>query len=439
MYGLMTLSLGTIACKDLVGNATLPAGTEDPSTYNSPSGAYGMYGGVKREVGIMLSGVIAESGALTDELTFVGRGNGPADIGATGDPMDERILPETQTGEGFGDSYSTLHGVRAYAQEAIGLLAQYSPESSSALRGEMYAVSGYAEIFLADLYCSGIPLSTLDFQKDFTYRGSSTTTQVYTHAVALFDTALAISSDSSTVMNLARVGKARALLALGDYAGALETVMSVPDTFKYQVVLISSISAALENWTVSDREGINGLPFVSSHDPRIHVTSVGENPFGLALFTADKYSGPDTTSAILASGIEARLIQAEAELHEGDSRWLASLNALRTSCTDVNNCPSPAPAGIGGVTGLPPLSDPGSDSARITLVFNERAYWLFLTGHRQGDLRRLVRDYNRAQEAVYPSGAYFGGHGVYGSDITLPIPPQERANPMFHGCLNRRA
>jgi len=89
--------------------------------------------------------------------------------------------------------------------------------------------------------------------------------------------------------------------------------------------------------------------------------------------------------------------------------------------------------------GLPPLTDPGSADARLALLFQERAYWLFLTGHRQGDLRRLVRNYQRLPDAVYPTGVYYGGQGFYGTDVTLPIPASELPNPLFHGCLNREA
>jgi hypothetical protein len=77
--------------------------------------------------------------------------------------------------------------------------------------------------------------------------------------------------------------------------------------------------------------------------------------------------------------------------------------------------------------------------ALVDTLFTERAYWLFLTGHRQGDLRRLVRNYGRPQDTVYPSGSYFGGQGSYGSDVNLPIPANEQTNPLFHGCIDRRA
>jgi hypothetical protein len=69
-------------------------------------------------------------------------------------------------------------------------------------------------------------------------------------------------------------------------------------------------------------------------------------------------------------------------------------------------------------------------TAQQDQLFKERAYWLFLTSHRLGDLRRLVRQYNRTAGAVFPHGAYFKG-GNYGTDINTPIPQQEQNNPEF--------
>jgi hypothetical protein len=142
---------------------------------------------------------------------------------------------------------------------------------------------------------------------------------------------------------------------------------------------------------------------------------------------------------LLASGLEAQLIRAEAELAAGDANWLTRLNALRTTCTDASTCPTPAPAGLGGVAGLPLLTDPGSDTARVSLLFRERAYWLFLTGHRQADLRRLVRNYGRMDDQVYPTGTYNIAY-VFGNDVTFPVPKTEKEqNSKYTGCFNRDA
>jgi hypothetical protein len=338
----------------------------------------------------------------------------------------------------------------------MGALALYNPAASPALRGEMYALYGYAEVMLAEFFCSGVPLSTYDFQGNFTYRPGSTQQQVYQDAIAKLDTAVALSTDSARILNLARVGLGRAYLDLGDYESAAAAVTSVPDGFRYQLNIHWFYSAnqfgnALNLYAnISDQEGQNGVPFISSGDPRTaDTTSVLDGATQLQLYFPKKYShgltDPYYSPVTVADGIEARLIQAEKALNTGDPSWLTILNALRTTSTTctVQTTPCTAPAGTGGVAGLPLLVDPGSspgDTARVNLLFSERAYWLYLTGHRQGDLRRLVRNYQRNQSAVYPTGLYLApGQGVYGNDVTAPIPIGETPNPYFHGCIDRNA
>src|SRR6185312_11168296 len=94
--------------------------------------------------------------------------------------------------------------------------------------------------------------------------------------------------------------------------------------------------------------------------------------------------------------------------------------------------------------GLSDTTDPGTADARVDLLFRERAFWLFATGHRQGDLRRLLRQYSaqyprfQSEQKVYPTGVYTApGTGRYGSDVTVPPPTSEYANPAYHGCLSR--
>ncbi len=54
-----------------------------------------------------------------------------------------------------------------------------------------------------------------------------------------------------------------------------------------------------------------------------------------------------------------------------------------------------------------------------------------------------MRQYGRAADAVFPSGAFFKG-GTYGPDVNFPIPFEELENPELSGltgqvCLNRDA
>ena len=135
---------------------------------------------------------------------------------------------------------------------------------------------------------------------------------------------------------------------------------------------------------------------------------------------------------VVADWVEARLIQAEAALQAAPddtssqaTGWLGIRNHLRETAI------TPA---------LPDTTDPGSFDARVDLLFRERALWLFLTGHRLGDLRRLIRQYGRDQSTVFPVGPYDAGSGTFGTDVNAPIPPDERKyNPRFTGCMGRGA
>ena len=53
-----------------------------------------------------------------------------------------------------------------------------------------------------------------------------------------------------------------------------------------------------------------------------------------------------------------------------------------------------------------------------------------------GDLRRLIRQYGRNSESIFPTGAWFKG-GVYGSDVNFPVPFSENNNPSFTACTDR--
>ncbi|HEX6536661.1 MAG TPA: hypothetical protein VF041_18890 [Gemmatimonadaceae bacterium] len=425
--------------RDIVGDVALPPEFHDPAATETPAGAMQAYNGVlaqfRKAFGARDSGFVVVTGMLGDELESPEVGD-PNFYAA--DPIDSRTLPEDASDPDYDASalYGLLQGVRGQGAQAIGLLRDFAPDSSPALRGRLYALQGYSEVMLAELYCSGIPLSTLDYNGDYTLAPGSSTSDVFEHAVALFDTALALSGDSARLLNLARVGKGRALLALGRFADAAAAVQEVPTGFRYEVSYTASSNLNDLNanflskthtveFTVSDAEGVNGLPYRSSGDPRVGAVPADVDIYGHPVSYPAKYAADGTSPIVLADWIEARLIQAETALQQHDAgTWLARLNELRETAI------TPA---------LPDTTDPGRWDAEVDLQFHERAFWLFLTGHRQGDLRRLIREYGRAPERVYPSGLY-NGHRTYGTDVDVPIPVAEQdGNPLFKGCLARGA
>jgi hypothetical protein len=134
----------------------------------------------------------------------------------------------------------------------------------------------------------------------------------------------------------------------------------------------------------------------------------------------------------VANYVDAQLILAEAQLATNDPGWLATLNALRAGPTNI---------GAITVTGMAPLTDPGNQSARIDLLFRERAFWTFGRGERLGDLRREIRVYGKTAAQVFPGegGVNPRTNSAYGPDVNLPVPQAERNNSNFTGCFDRKA
>jgi len=325
--------------------------------------------------------------------------------------------------------YLRWQETRTAASAALPKLQAYAPEARV---GEMLAVRGFASLLMAEDFCPGFPLNDMVDGK-VVFGPPLSTEEALTKALADFDSAMALAGDSARILNLVQVGRGRTLLGLGRFDEAAAAVADVPTGYVQK--LEYRVDVGLDNLrlffgadvpasrTVADREGGTGLDFVAAADPRLELTPLGTAADGVtALYGMAKY--PDANApVVLASGIEARLIEAEAALHRGDPNWLTILNTLRT--TQV------APA-------LADTTDPGTDQARVDLLFRERAFWLFGTGHRLGDLRRLVRLYGRASDSVFPTGAYRLG-GTYGVATSIPFAAvfEARFNPAVTGCTSR--
>jgi starch-binding outer membrane protein, SusD/RagB family len=294
---------------------------------------------------------------------------------------------------------------------------------------EMLTLAGFSYVYFAEGFCSGVAYSER-VNDEAVFGNPETTAETLARAITRFDAALASPGAAPEEMNAAAVGRGRALLNQGQYAAAAAAVQSVPTDFEY---LLEHAPAPLRlrnsiylltnggQWSIADGEGGNGLSFLNG-DPR--VPFIDEQAPGLdnstPQFSLIKF--PDVSASVpLASGIEARLIEAEAAFHAG------AFGPMMTFLNDLRDLIS-----------LPNLADPGTAAGRVDLIFSERAFWLFATGHRLGDMRRLTRStlYARAITSVFPEGPYHKG-GSYGTDVNMPLPLEERNNPNVNGCLDR--
>ncbi len=353
-------------------------------------------------------------------------------------PPTEQEVDQRRVFENNGtvyDMFHNLHRARAATEAAATALRDLRAEpDADNFIGEMLSLAGFTYLYFGESFCSGVPFSRLEGDQ-IVYGEPQTTDEMFQTAVARFDAALAepgvVAEEEPQITYLAAVGKGRALLDRGLFADAAAAVAGVPTEFQYLTEHADS-PLRLQNaiysysigwlWSVSDLEGDVGLPFRTAEDPR--VPFFDEESAGLdnttPQFTLLKY--PDfSASVVVADGIEARLIEAEAALQGAD------LGGMTTILNDLR-------AG----QGLDPLGVPGSQDEGVDLLFSERAFWMFATGHRLGDMRRLIRQYGRSADQVFPSGVYLKG-GNYGDDVNLPLPQEEGNNPNFAGCIDRNA
>ncbi len=374
-------------------------------------------------------GHILTSGILADE--FVNPGFIPS--------RTEIDLRQAQpTTAGLAELYQSLHRARNAAEDAAASLQQFSeaPDADTGIP-EMLALAGFSYIFLAEDFCSGVPVSRI-VNDAIVYGQPLTTMQVFDTAVARFTTALAHPSivAGDPIHSLASVGLGRALLNKGLFAEAAAAVATVPPDFLYETehattpaALHNGVFEAFSNgnFGVFDQEGTNGLAYVSAQDLRVQGDSGLGADNNTESWFPNKY--PSFEASIpTADYTEAQLIIAESELQAQQFDAMAQrLNDLRSA------------------VGLAPFAPPADLVTATDLLFVERAFWLFATGHRLGDLRRLIRQYGRDPETVFPTGDYYKGGLTYGTDVNLPLPSREANNPNLPedpnlaGCLDRDA
>lgn len=388
-------------------------------------------------------GLVPTGGLFTDELIMV-------ETFPTRREIDLRRINNLSNGE-ILDPYRFMHRARIQAGELTALATEFDDANSPRIAFGRN-LEGYSEILLGEHFCSGVPFSSS--QGNEIVEGEPLTTkQIFERSLPRFDAAIAglanaTAADQQAQLNLARIGKGRALLNLGRYADAAAAVANVPSNFVYYIqhsentpTQRNAVFALQENGrlSVANNEGTGGntLAFRDSADIRVPFNRPfeivnGDTVFAVGfdgaspLYLQELYETPDA-DVPLASGLEARLIEIEALLNGGQSNaYLAPLNALRASFLN----PATRQA-----ASLPALSDPGTTQGRVRQFFQERAFFLYLTGHRLGDLRRLVRFYGFTQEQAFPTGAWYKQSRTYGTQTAFPIPFEEENNTKFTECL----
>jgi starch-binding outer membrane protein, SusD/RagB family len=375
----------------------------------------------------------------------------------------ELALDQRSTAPGASDNYWFSYyapGARVSASTAIEFIDQYAPQFGDS-KSEMYTIRAELELGSGEDMCPGYTFNEL-LNGVRVYGQPMTVAEYFDYALKDADSAKKyLNPDSTRLKHWSSVIRARILVNQGKFAEAAAEVASVPTSFVFRLEYNGDQVADYGGWnydayyrvwdlsedygnvfTMADNEGGNGLPFISSSDPRIKPTPSGDQTYSYGPAKSQMYAPKiwvDTKGKNaplnIARGIEARLIEAEALLNadhnDASGAFLKKLNDLRADVASH------------GVTGLSALSNPGSFDGRVNLLYRESAFWLYGEYRRIGALRRLMRLYGRPSESVWPTGTYSnpftGVTGLYGQATnTAGAAYYETNNPYVGGgCTSR--
>jgi hypothetical protein len=269
---------------------------------------------------------------------------------------------------------------------------------------EMRAYAGYAYTLLAEGMCSmAIDGGPEMAQDEVLAIAEERFTDAIARATAINDVSL---------LNMARVGRARVRLDRGNMTGAAEDAILVPSGYVRNAEFSEAVPArenrffnlTVRNDFLSVGPTYRNLTVDGVPDPRVRVQDMGRNGPDNAtrIFRQLKFT-TSTSNFPIASWAEAQLIYAEAV---GGQAGLDAINRVRAA----NNVPQ--------LAGPPPA---GADFTN--LVLEERRRQLFSEGQRYADMLR--------HDLPFQTGVNRKGQ-TYSSLTCVPLPDVEtRNNPNF--------
>ena len=330
---------------------------------------------------------------------------------------DNRVFEPTgwtsmyATGDCSGDApnvYEPLSTARWLADDALRRLDEWGDAqvpNRTELTAKAAAFAGYSLTLLGEGLCS----AALDLGPEIT------TAEIFAEADARFERAItaAQSAGDDEILNIARVGRARVQVNLGQYSTAATIAGLVPAGFSFEFSYSSS-DASTENklYALMERELMatvepmyRNMMFAGQPDPRVVAVDLGVQGPGttIDMWATAKY--PSLESPVpVATWEEAQLIMAEAAIEAGDLQGAVDIiNDLHTQ------------------VGLPDFVSNDETEIRNQLIY-ERNAELFLEGQHLQDIKR----FNITLVPAPGTPAYHGGS--FSDQTCFPLPDVEYLN-----------
>ncbi len=412
-----------------------------PEDVSDPASLPIAIAGVVGDFQLMYDDIARYTGLLTDE--FILAGTFPTRV-----QVDQRdMLFDNATLNGV---YENIHVARFSADNLVegaqGLVGD--PDADQDLVEQALAIGqfygGYVRVLLAEMYCQSILGGGDETNPNYESSPKGPDERMQDGLTMLQAAqAAATAFGNADLADAAKVGQGRANMWLGNYAAAASAVASVGTGFEYMAEFSSNDPSQYNDvydftysdtqqirWTVGDgtqsERNFERFPFYDEFvdaglllpDPPasfqsfnssilVHLQMIYPPPVAPGVPQTPPTANGQSAPMVIASGFEARMMEAEAAYRGGDVAGAeATINALLTTGDNPHGAIF-APVDLTG--------DFDSDIALIGYAY-EAGMWL--AGHRMGFVRRVLRNDN---VDLFPSEQP-------GSDTAFPVVKQELDN-----------
>ncbi len=413
------------ACTGLL-DVKLP-GKVTTETLNNPLNANVITTGVVVDFECAWSNYVTAANALSDQMVNASS-QGVSQSWYTRNILsnDASLLGSCDVVAGL-QPYATLQTARVDADRALTMLTGFSDATVTnkpTLKATVRAYGAYATLALGEGFCEAV-LTTGQVQP---------ATAALTAAEAAFTDALALASaaNNTDLGNMARVGRARVRLDLGNFAGASSDAALVPAGY---VKNASRGTGERQRWNLQFElqnnagSSVNRMGSVAPNwravtwggvaDPRVAVSAAanGNGSDGITPFFSHAKALSRADGVPIASYKEAQLIIAEAAARSGD---LVTARAIINARHTAVNIPAYDAAGV------------ETQNQVIAQVIEERARELFLEGgHRYNDMLRFRSSafkipFRGEVGSIHPNGVDHRNLS-YGATTCIPLPVAEKS------------
>lgn len=414
--------LSQTACKGIL-DVSLP-GKVTSDALNNPLQAQVLANGVVLDFECAWSNYVTATNALSDQLVNGSQQGVNSEWYLRNVLADDVALLTNCDGATGLFPYATLQIARADANTMYSTIDGFPDAvvtNKAALKAMIRTYGAYTLIPLGEGFCS-MALAPKQVQTPAATLQAAET--------ALTDAlAQATAVNDASLKGMALVGRARARLDLGNFAGAIADASLVPVGFVKQATRGASerqrwnLQFEFQNnsGNVVNRNGsvapnFRAVTWQGVADPRITVTANGNSQDGVTPFFQHTKGTARTDGVPIASYKEARLIIAEASARNGDLTTARTIiNALHTA------------AGIPGYD----LTNTDTQAQVIAQVIEERSRELFLEGgHRYNDMLRFRTTpfkipFRGEAGSIHPTG-FDQANRAYGVTTCIPLPVAEQ-------------